>query len=268
MTPPLEATPPNLRSRAPVSRLRQRLAIACAFAAALVPAAAATAASVTWAEVGDAGQTLSTAQVVIGLPGDTLTAITGNISSASDHDLYDIRITNGATFSATTVGTPGTLDDTQLFLFNSAGIGVYANDDDASALGALAERSTLPAGGSPTAIAPGLYYLLIDASQSYPVSTPATVAGLIFPNFTLTSVPQVASTAVVGPTGPGGALPLTGYTGTAADFGVYEILLTGAAPAVVPEPTELRPPCNGCPRDRRLLQARARQEGRLRTRRA
>ena len=241
MTPPLEATPPNLRSRALVSRLRQRLAIACAFAALLVPAAAATAASVTWAELGDAGQTLATAQVVTGNLADNLTAITGNISSASDHDLYEIRITNGATFSATTVdqfGTPSTaIDDTQLFLFNSAGIGVYANDDDINAQGSLAERSTLPAGGSPTTITPGLYYLLIDASQSYPVSnTPASVAGLIFPNFTLTSVPEVASTAVVGPIGPGGASPLSGYTGTAATFGVYEILLTGAAPAAIPEP--------------------------------
>ncbi len=80
-----------------------------------------------------------------------------------------------------------------------------------------------------------MYYLLIDASLSYPVSTPTTVAGLIFPNFTLTSVPVVDSTAVVGPTGPGGALPLTNYTGTAASFGTYQIVLTGAAVAN-PEP--------------------------------
>jgi hypothetical protein len=242
MNSPLEATPPNLRLRALVNCLRQRLAIACAIAAVLAPAANAPAASLTWAEVGDAGQTLATAQVTFTLSAtDTLAAITGNISAASDHDLFEIRITNCATFSATTVdqfGTPSTaLEDTQLFLFNSAGIGVYANDDDANeaAVPSLDERSSLPAGGSPTMLTPGLYYLLIDASQSYPVST----AGLIFPNFTLTGG-AIDSTSVVGPTGVGGASPLSGYTGTAATFGVYEILLTGAAPAsVVPEPRSI-----------------------------
>jgi hypothetical protein len=227
-----EAMPPTLRPRALLGRLRRRLAMACALAAGLVPAAAAPAASITWAEVGDAGQTLGSAQAVTGNPGDSLTTITGSISSASDHDLFIIRITNGAAFSATTVGQPGTLDDTQLFLFNSAGIGVYANDDAANGIGANAFRSTLPAGGAPTTIAPGVYFLLIGASLSYPTSA----GGLIFPNFTLTSVPQVDSTAVVGPIGPGGASPLTGYTGTAASFGTYQIALTGAAPAAVPEP--------------------------------
>jgi hypothetical protein len=212
--------------------------MACILAAGLAATAAAPAAPITWAEVGDAGQTLATAQLALGNPNDSLVTITGSISAASDHDLFEIRITNGATFSATTVGTPGTLDDTQLFLFTSAGIGVYGNDDAANAFGANAARSTLPAGGAPTTITPGLYYLLIDASLSYPVSTPATTAGLIFPNFTLTSVPVVDSTAVVGPNGPGGALPLTGYTGTAASFGTYQINLTGAAAAaVIPEPT-------------------------------
>jgi hypothetical protein len=232
MKPTLETTPPNIRPPAIVSRLRCRLAIACAFASILLaPASAATAASLTWAEAGDAGQTIPTAQTVTGSPSDTLTAITGNISAASDHDLYEIYIANGATFSATTVLQPGTLDDTQLFLFNSAGIGVYANDDDATALGANAFRSTLPAGGSPTLITPGLYYLLIDASFSFPTSD----GGLIFPNLTRTSVPVVDSTAVVGPTGPGGASPFTGYTGTASSFGTYTIALTGAT-FVTPEP--------------------------------
>jgi hypothetical protein len=232
MNSTIEAVPPTLRPRALLRHLRRRVAMAGLFAAGLAPAAAAPAASVTWAEVGDAGQTLATAQVTVGNLTDSLVAITGNISSASDHDLFEIRITNGATFSATTVATPGTLDDNQLFLFNSAGIGVYANDDSGG-LGANYARAALPAGGAPTTLTPGLYYLLIDASLSYPVSS----AGLIFPNFTLTSVPVVASTAVDGPTGVGGASPLSGYTGTAASFGTYTIDLTGAGVAIVPEPT-------------------------------
>jgi hypothetical protein len=226
MNPPLEAIPPNLRPWALVSRSRRRLAIAWAFATVLAPAAAATAASTTWAEVGDAGQTIATAQVTLGSRSDSLTLITGSISAASDHDLFEIFINGGAMFSATTVLQPGTLDDTQLFLFNSAGIGVYANDDS-GALGANFDRAALPA----MSITPGLYYLLIDASGSYPTSA----GGLIFPNFTLTSVPVVDSTTVVGPIGPGSASPFTGYTGTAASFGTYQIALTGVS-AAAPEP--------------------------------
>ena len=60
----------------------------------------------------------------------------------SDSDLYRICLTNGASFSASTLG--GTLPaslDTQLFLFDAQGYGVYANDDWKTSRG-----SKLPAG--------------------------------------------------------------------------------------------------------------------------
>ena len=56
--------------------------------------------------------------------------ICGSFTDASDADVYRICLSDGDSFSASTVGatTPTTLD-TQLFLFDSQGYGVYANDD-------------------------------------------------------------------------------------------------------------------------------------------
>ena len=78
-------------------------------------------------EVGDAGDVRVTANDM----GDTaVTQINGSFADASDSDLYRICLTTGASFSASTLG--GTLPaslDTQLFLFDEQGYGVYANDD-------------------------------------------------------------------------------------------------------------------------------------------
>jgi hypothetical protein len=166
---------------------------------------------------GDAGDLPATAQVTAGI--GALTSISGTIGSATDADLYQIFITGGGTFSATTASTPGTtLGDPQLFLFNAAGIGVYANDDFGGSL-----QATLPAGNPLTPTAPGLYYLAITSFNRDPVSP----GGVIFPVGTL-----------VGPTGPGGGQPVSGYTGTGGT-GTYAIRLTGAEFAVIPEPGTL-----------------------------
>lgn len=196
-------------------------------AAALLLALPARSDAAFFVETGDAGALPSAAQTVTGV--SNLTGIQGNLSSTGDRDMFRIFLTGGRTFSATTVGQPGTLLDTQLFLFDSTGRGVYANDDDAAGQGANAYRSTLPSGTSLTPMASGIYYLLIVASGAYPTSS----AGLIFPNFS--TAPIVDPTAVVGPTGPGGSSPITGYTGAATEFGTYQIALTGAT-SVVPEP--------------------------------
>ncbi|MDP1661124.1 MAG: hypothetical protein Q8L55_04335, partial [Phycisphaerales bacterium] len=74
---------------------------------------------------GDAGQELTSAQVVSGT-GD-LPRITGAFG-ANDVDIYKINICDTVNFSASTAGTP-TLD-TQLFLFNLDGTGVVMNDDN------------------------------------------------------------------------------------------------------------------------------------------
>ena len=60
-------------------------------------------------------------------PASAWSAIDGNIATPTDQDLYRVCLAGGGTFSATTVG--GTELDTQLFLFDADGLGVYGNDD-------------------------------------------------------------------------------------------------------------------------------------------
>jgi hypothetical protein len=157
-----------------------------------------------------------------------ITSITGDILVSGQFDNYLIYIHDPATFSATTVGTGGTLGDTQLFLFSSTpGVfGLFANDDTAS--GVL--RSTLPLGVA-SSLTPGLYNLTITAYNNDPTSS----GMLIFPD--------TPFTGVHGPTGPGGAGPLNGFTG-GGSTGSYTIALTGAFDSPppldpIPEPTSM-----------------------------
>lgn len=189
-------------------------------AAAIVALFSVTSASAafTWAEVGDAGDTLLTANDIVGPTGDNLTNITGTISSSTDFDLFRFSITDTTVFSATTVGTGGTLSDTQLFLFNANGFGVAANDDS------VGLRSTLPVGNALYAtLLPGDYFLAIAGYDRDPVS----IAGEIFPD--------TPFSGVNGPTGPGGAFPISGSAG-ATGTGTYNIALTAASTASTPAP--------------------------------
>ncbi len=181
----------------------------------------------TWLEVGDAGDLPATAQVPLGV--GALTAISGFIgndrpNSFLDADMYRIHIPVPALFAATTVGTGGTLVDTQLFLFDLTGLGVYANDDVPGS-----PRSRLPAGHPLGPQVAGDYFLAISGSGRNPVSAD----GLIFPT--------APKTGVLGPTGPGAASAISGWTGFHRQRGTYTINLTGAefAAAPVPEPATL-----------------------------
>ena len=76
----------------------------------------------------DVGEFLNNAGVTNTQPfGTPLTSIAGNLGGGDNIDLYQIYLPVG-TFTASTVG--GTNLDTQLFLFNSGGIGVIANNDN------------------------------------------------------------------------------------------------------------------------------------------
>src|SRR5258705_12611890 len=83
------------------------------------------AAAITFNEIGDAGNLPALSQAAGAVP--LLTTITGSIGSSTDADMFAISFSQAGTFSATTVATPGTLDDTQLFLFRFPGQGVVAN---------------------------------------------------------------------------------------------------------------------------------------------
>jgi len=135
--------------------------------------------AVIFTESGDAGQTQATAQVAGG--GGVLTDIVGSLRSPVDADLFLIKITNPASFSASTVNATGGFLDTQLFLLTLAGAPLLLNDDDA---GGLTVLSTLPT-GSAASLAAGLYLLGISQSGYDPANS---VNQLLFASGLTTSV--------------------------------------------------------------------------------
>jgi hypothetical protein len=177
-------------------------------------------------EDGDAGDLPATAQDLTGSPVDR---IDGAIAESADIDMYRVCLDGDGSFSASSVG--GTTVDTQLFLFDSAGRGVYANDDEREGV----VQSLLPAGHALTPGVGGEYLLAVGAYNLDPLSA----GGSIFPS----------ETAVVGPTGPGGGDPVTGWGGRASGSGAYTLRLTGARCApeedATPPTVELRSPFDG-----------------------
>jgi hypothetical protein len=170
-----------------------------------------------WAELGDAGDLIPTAQDTDGPPG-SLDFISGTIFTSLDKDMYKIEITQPALFSAT-VTLGGSFLDTQLFLFDAGGSGVYANDDPA----AVPQLSILPAGHASGPVASGTYYLAISG----PDNDPTSLGGEIFDDIN----PGVQTAVLVG--------GMDGWTPTFSVFGgTYNIDLTGAefanATAAVP----------------------------------
>lgn len=214
-----------------------------ALASGLLLTAAISASAQTWTKTGTPGNLPATAQVVTGV--GPLLSITGSLTFSvtgserttapvSNPDMYQILVDGGGTFSASTVGTDGTLFDSQLFLFDSSGKGVYMNDDDANAFGA---RSTLPLAINSTLspLTPGIYYLAIAAFGANPAST--STANLIFP------APSTSTSfsGVYGPTGPGGSGSIGRWVlgGNDVETGSYTINLTGASFVPAPEPNSM-----------------------------
>jgi hypothetical protein len=176
-------------------------------------------------EEGDAGDLPATAQdLTAGV--DT---ITGSVAGSSDIDMYRVCLDGGGGFSASSVG--GTTVDTQLFLFDSAGRGVYANDDERDGV----VQSVLPAGHTLTPRAHGEYFLAVGAYNLDPLGGGQAIFG--------------PGTGVVGPTGPGGGEPVTGWGGRPGGPGPYTLVLTGAecapAPDTTPPTIDLRSPADG-----------------------
>jgi hypothetical protein len=206
----------------------------CCGIAALAALWAGTSSGVIYVEVPDAGESLATAQNVNTQPGGTaLDAIEGVLTGGAD--LFKIILTGGGTFSATTTASSLAFNnfDMQLFLFNSAGIGVYANDDDPT----FGPQSTLPSGIGFTPAASGIYYLAISGTGYLPRSA----GGSIFPTAGGFLDQSGGTQGAVGPTGPGGGSALSGWSSVSSEIGDYEIRLTGAQflPNQAPEPSTI-----------------------------
>jgi hypothetical protein len=174
-----------------------------------------------------------------------VTSIEGGFTDASDADLYRICLADGASFSATSVAyaansvgvQPVTLD-TQMFLFDSQGYGVYANDDWNGSRG-----SKLPAQHRFSPRAGGEYFLAISEYNRDPQSAQGEIfqddfSRLMFPD------------GVLYANGFGAAEPLSSWNGRAPGApGTYTITVTGTAPCAPPDTTpptvDLRSPVNG-----------------------
>ena len=203
--------------------------------------------AVSFTEMGDAGESISTAQAVAAPGTVPLDSIAGSLASLNEADLFQIFLTGGRTFSATTrnaatdqavidaaIGIPITVAlNPQLFLLDANGRGVYANDDNSGS-----SQATLLSGGLFSPQQSGIYYLGISGSGDNPVST----AGAIFP------ASDSSFPFNVGATGAGGQLPLSGFSsisGTVVNSGdytgEYRIALTGSqfvqAAQPIPEPS-------------------------------
>ncbi len=169
--------------------------------------------------VGDAGELIETALFVSDSPGGTLENISGNISGIEDVDLFQIYLTEGGNFSASTVGGSDTA--TQLFLFKADGKGIYTSYNEA---GCNCFQATLPANHPLTPTEPGIYYLAISANGVFPVSE----GELIFPSRIQTNDLE----SIDGATGSGGDLPLSSWVNEFGfNDGSYVINLTGVEAA-------------------------------------
>ena len=199
-------------------------AVTAVLALALAPGAFAA------SEVGDAGSLRATANDMGSSP---VVEIQGSFYDSADTDLYRLCLTDGASFSASTVG--GTTIDTQLFLFDSQGYGVYANDDSGSSRGSL-----LPAHHRFSPRAGGEFFLGISVFNRDPQSS----LGDIFLNsFNRSIYPD----NVVDANGFGASQPLIDWAGRASGPpGNYRIALTGTKACDTTAPTiDLRSPANG-----------------------
>jgi hypothetical protein len=199
----------NVKRGATTARGRRPLVVVTFCAVVLgVTAALAFAGQVgqAWQEGPDAGQRPPVAQAAVGT--GSLDSISGSLSSGHDVDMF--KICAGTNFSASTVG--GTTVDTQLFLFDRRGVGLYANDDD------IGFQSTLPASDPHGPNIRGEYFLAISVFDQDPVDATAPRASKLIFNDSPPGVPgRFTDTG-----------PITGWQGLATVGGSYAISLTGA----------------------------------------
>ncbi len=157
----------------------------------------------SWTEVGDAGQTVPTAQITLGT--GTLKLIDGELVTGDDADIYCIRITNVSQFYANS----GASFDAQLFLFTMSGVGIAMADQNGGGGQAILDGTFVPA--------PGDYLLAISRYNNDPIDF---VGDMIWNN-----TPRNVQRA---PDGPSATDVLFGWNdGGPANGGKYKLDLKG-----------------------------------------
>ena len=173
-------------------------------------------------ESGDAGDLPATAQDAGsgGVP-----EILGSFPGGGDVDVYRVCLSDGASFSASTVGQ--TALDTQIFLFDAQGLGVYGNDD----AGLGVRGSQLPARHRFSPTVGGEHFLALSSFNN----DPRSASGEIFPDV---FSPGLYSDGVINAASVGGAEPIIGWAGpTRGPPGLYRITLTGTTTCDATAPT-------------------------------
>lgn len=166
----------------------------CALGLAMLTAAPAMA--TTYVEVVDTGETLAAAQNASGADVISGTLTAGNID---DIDLYKIFVADTAAFSVTVNSTLSVDNDAQLFLFDSAGQLVLADDD--SGIGYIPQFNAGQLSGSLA----GTYYLAYNLYNTDP-----TFSGSVLSGWGRNPAPNQS--------------------------GAYSLTITGAETGAVPEP--------------------------------
>ncbi len=176
-----------------------------ALALSLMLVAPTAALALVWAETGDAGELVDTAQFTSGA--GQLTNITGSISIMPDHvDVYCISIPDSDNFYA--VITCSTDADPDLWLFDQDGNGVTM--EDICGAGSIAlTPDFVPV--------PGPYFLVVSASDDEAQSNSGSIWD------------AAGATVQRSPDGPGAGDPLTGWTNTQPlPVASYTVSLIGA----------------------------------------
>ena len=122
-------------------------------------------------EVGDAGETLATAQVV-----GNVTIINGTLANLGtapidDIDLYQIFLSSPTTTTVTVTSNLTADNDSQLFLFDSAGVFLVVDDD--SGPGLLPQLDPEDFAG----LLAGTYYLGINLFNTDPILAGGVLSG-------------------------------------------------------------------------------------------
>lgn len=191
-------------------------------AAAALTTTAATSQAVIFTEPGtDVGQTLTTAAntgLSVGGSG-TLTGVSGTIGTATDADLYKFTVNSTISFTASATGGASSAGnfpiDTSLFLFDSLGNALVANDDQANYYQSSFTIS----------LTAGTYYLGISLSGNEPINS----------NSQLLFTVDQPTTSTRGPAAGLNPTTLSDFNGNTqfAETGPYAVSITAA----VPEPT-------------------------------